>query len=76
MSNFGSKLVELRTSHNLSQKQLAKHLGFSVNSIHKWEHEEIDPSFFNAICIADFFNISLDELAGRNVSKCDYKQYT
>lgn len=69
MQTFGQKLRDLRKSRNLSQSQLAKKLGVGLMSVSFWERDTVEPSIFNAIAVADFFNISLDELCCREFEK-------
>jgi len=59
------RLKELRVSHGLSQKQLAKIVGVSQQTISEYEKGNIYPNMYNVISIADFFKISIDELIGR-----------
>ncbi len=61
---FSEKLYELRTKHELSQKQLAKKIGVAQASINYWEKGERTPSIDAAKNISDFFGITLNELCG------------
>lgn len=65
---IGKKIRELRKKQELSQSALANELGFAQQTIYLWETDKYEPSLFNCICLADYFGISLDELACR-----DYK---
>lgn len=49
----------------LNNSQLSKEIGISDENIRKWRKGETLPSIPNAILLADYFNISLDELSGR-----------
>lgn len=62
---LGEKIHELRDFASMTQKDLARELGVSPANVSAWENEKSDPSWFNAVCIADLFGVSLDELAGR-----------
>lgn len=68
--SFGRKLRELRKSLNLTQEELVlrmnKKYGTSFNKgmVSKWENDREDPRIDSVRYIADFFNISLDELLG------------
>lgn len=62
----GEKIRELRKAQGLSQEELAEEVGLSRTMVSLWEREEFEPSLLSAICLADFFNVSLDELACRN----------
>lgn len=65
MSKFNLRLRELRTSHNLSQQELANHLKISKSSINMYERGEREPGIDALISFAEFFNVDLDYLVGR-----------
>lgn len=62
---FSERLKELRLEKNLSQEQLSHETGLSQSSITKWEREERDPTLKALIALADFFQVTIDYLAGR-----------
>lgn len=68
--SFGTKLKHLRTSMNLTQEGLAKALNtkygtnFNKGMISKWENDKEEPRMDSIRYIADFFDVSLDELLG------------
>ena len=62
----GEKIRELRKEIKLSQEELAEEIGASRTMVSLWEREEFEPSLLSAICLADFFNVSLDELCCRD----------
>ena len=45
--------------------ELSKKMGTSHQNINRWERGEVIPSIEVCIKLADFFNITLDELVGR-----------
>jgi transcriptional regulator with XRE-family HTH domain len=55
-------LVKLRKQRDLTQGVLAKKLGVELNTVWKWENGKITPSVESVKKIADFFNITVDEL--------------
>lgn len=61
-------LYKLRESHGLTQQALARMIGFSANSISLWENRRAGMSLEAAIALADFFGVSLDYLAGRDMA--------
>lgn len=63
---FSSRLVSLRKSRGLTQKNIADALGFSTVAIQNYESERRKPTFDALISIADYFNVSLDYLVGRS----------
>ena len=63
---LGSKIQEQRKKRNLTQEKLASEMGVSVTAISKWENENSMPDIIMLCALADFFEISTDELLGRN----------
>lgn len=63
--NLGEKIYELRNKNNLSQGDLADALQVSRQSISKWENNMAVPDLDKLIKLCDVFEISLDELTGR-----------
>lgn len=59
------KLRELRKKQNLTQMTLGELLGISHRNISKYETGLIMPDIDTLISFADFFNVSLDYLVGR-----------
>ena len=66
---FGKKIADLRKSSGLSQEQFGEIFGVSRQSVSKWESDTALPELSTIIKIADFFNISIDELLGRENTK-------
>ena len=60
--SFGQKLKEQRTTHKLSQEQLAEELHIARQSISKWERGEGYPSIGMLLQISKRFDVTLDEL--------------
>lgn len=65
---IGTKLVELRTLHNMSQQELATMLGVNVKSIKNWERDFSDPCLASLKALSDIFNVSADELLGSTLA--------
>ena len=61
------KIVQLRVSKNISQEQLAEILGVSRQSVSKWEIGQTLPQIDKVVRIAEFFNVSIDELLRDNM---------
>ena len=73
---LGEILKELRKDRGLSQTELAKAVGVSQKAIDYWERAINEPKASYIIALADFFDISSDELLGRKqhpniISKAD-----
>ena len=62
---FSERLVSLRKSHNLTQKQLAAEMQMSVLAIQHYESQRRKPAFDVLIALADYFGVSIDYLVGR-----------
>lgn len=62
---IGKKLKELRQSENLTQSQLSEKLGISRVNYTRYETDVSRPDYETLIKIADFYDISLDELFNR-----------
>ena len=63
---LGKKLKELRTAERLTQEKLAEILGVSRVNYTRYETDVSRPDYETLIKIADFYDISLDELFERN----------
>ncbi len=63
--NLGERIYELRNQMNLSQGDLADRLDVSRQSISKWENNMAVPDLDKLMKLCDVFEISLDELTGR-----------
>ncbi|MBE5753307.1 MAG: helix-turn-helix transcriptional regulator [Clostridiales bacterium] len=66
MINLGKKLKELRKSERLTQQELAEKLGIGRVNYTRYETNAIRPDYETLIKIADFYDISLDELFDRD----------
>lgn len=64
--DLGKKLYELRKNKHYSQEQLAEKLGVSRQTVSNWELNQTTPDLLQAKEIANFYQISLDELVGIN----------
>lgn len=59
---FGNNLRYYREKSDLTQKQLAEKIGYTEKSVSKWETGSGFPSFEILLNLAEFLNVSLDEL--------------
>lgn len=62
---FYQRLKDLKEDSDLTQKQAAELIGVSMNHYGKYERGETDIPFEKAIILAEYYNVSLDYLAGR-----------
>lgn len=65
METFSKNLKFLREEKGLNQSELAKKIGLRQSHISSWELNTSDPSLYNISLIADYFNVSIDYLIGR-----------
>ncbi len=66
--DFGSKIAYYRKERNMTQEELASQFDISNQAVSKWETGQSYPDVELLPKIADFFEISLDELFGREFS--------
>lgn len=66
---YGNQLKALRESFKLGKKELAKQIGTSHQNITRWENNEVSPNIIFCVKLADFYEITLDELIGRTNKK-------
>ena len=62
---FLERLKRLRKAWKLSQERLAEAIGISYSAYRRYESGERDMPLTVAVRLADLFQVSLDELAGR-----------
>lgn len=65
MSTFHERLHQLRKTTGRKQEDMAKELGIVFRSYRRYECGESEPTLSTLLCIADYFGVSLDYLAGR-----------
>lgn len=63
---LSERLKQLRTSQDLSQKQLTTIIGISERNYQRYEYGEREPVASVLIKLADYFNVSIDYLVGRS----------
>ena len=66
------RIRDLRTDHDLSQKQLADYLGMSQTGYSKYETGENDIPTEVLIKLARFYNTSIDYLLGEKMFLDNY----
>lgn len=60
--NFAENLRSLRTSKNLTQKQLAEMLCVDQRTVSAWEKKVCEPSFALLLKLCEIFDESFDNL--------------
>lgn len=71
--NIGENLKILRKSKDITQEMLADFLGVSFQTVSKWERGDCFPDIIMLPSLANFFEVSIDELMGMNEIRS--KQY-
>lgn len=60
----GRNIKRLRRARDLTQEEVAAHLGVSFQSVSKWERGDGYPDITMLPALADYFGVSVDELLG------------
>lgn len=63
---IGQNLKNLRKAKNLTQEEVAKHLGISFQSVSKWERNDGYPDITMLPALAHYYGVTIDELIGMN----------
>ena len=67
MADFAERLKELRSTKNVTQKQMAALLGMKTERTYRaYELGAIDPPTSKTRFLADYFDVSTDYLLGRS----------
>lgn len=66
---FSEKLKKLRKEKRVTQIELAKILSVDCSTVTKWETGKSNPDLNKIQKIADFFDVSIDYLLGRDENK-------
>ena len=65
--NLGRAILELRRKNNVTQEDLAAELGVTAAAVSKWENGYTLPDVLMLCALADYFQVTTDELLGRNI---------
>lgn len=66
MSTIGERIKGLRLSKKVTQKEIADAIGVSSVSVQRFEYGSVRPSLDTLIALANYFDVSLDYLCGRD----------
>jgi HTH-type transcriptional regulator, competence development regulator len=69
MPSLGSNIKKLRESENISQKDFAQKIGISNVVLSRYEKDERKPDYDMLKKIADYFEVSIDFLLGREENR-------
>ncbi|EDN65964.1 hypothetical protein BGP_5257 [Beggiatoa sp. PS] len=65
---IGNNLKKLRNNRGLGKSEMAGELGTNYQNIGRWEGGQVDMKLSTFIQLAEFFDVSTDELIRRNVN--------
>ena len=63
--NIGNTILQLRKDKNVTQDALAAELGVTAAAVSKWENGYTLPDILMLCALADYFQVTTDELLGR-----------
>lgn len=67
MIKIGKTLKELRKAEHITQSELAEKLNIGRVNYTRYETDAVRPDYETLIAIADFYEISLDDLFNRKI---------
>jgi len=62
METLGNRIARLRKRKDITQDQLAEYMGISAQTVSKWENDITCPDISALPRLADYFNVTVDEL--------------
>ena len=65
MQTLAKRLKELRENRRVYQREIADHLGLSFRGYQNYETGQSEPKIATLIAIADYYQVSIDNLVGR-----------
>lgn len=65
---FNKNLKYIRQSKGISQQELAEKLNIDRSTISRWENDEMDVTVGNAIAVANYLNIPIEELTSKDLT--------
>lgn len=64
---LGTRILELRKRHSMTQEALANEMGVSIGAVSKWETGASVPDIPMLCALADYFHVSADYMLGRTL---------
>ena len=65
MEIFAERIRELRLEHGLTQEEVGEIIGVKRYSVYSYEKGRACPEMKGLVALADYFEVSMDYLAGR-----------
>lgn len=69
MEIFAERIKELRLEHGLTQEAVGEIIGVKRYAVYSYEKGRACPEMKSLIALADYFEVSMDYLAGRTDKK-------
>lgn len=69
MEIFAERIRELRLERRLTQEEVGEIIGVKRYSIYSYEKGRACPEMKSLVALADYFDVSMDYLAGRTDKK-------
>lgn len=69
MSNIGKNITKLRKEKGITQEQLAERLHVTRQAVSHWENGKTHPDIDILTALAEYFEVSIEELIYGNKSK-------
>ena len=60
--NFKNRINEIRTSHKIKQKDLAKLCGLSINALSDMEHQKYQPTAYNCALLCYYMDCTFEDM--------------
>ncbi len=73
MNQLGKRLRELRVRNEMSQEDVARRIGVTVQAVSKWENGKSYPEIGSLIPLSDLFHVPVDELLDREKRRRDWE---
>ena len=65
---FNKNFKYIRQQKNISQQELADKLNLDRSTISRWENDEMDVTVGNALLVANYFNIPIEDFTSKDLS--------
>lgn len=65
METFPQRLQWLREKKRISRRVLSELCGLSPDAVRRYERGEAEPTLTSLLCLAEFFEVTIDYLIGR-----------
>lgn len=69
--NIGSNIKKFRNQRDITQEKLAEIINVSISAVSQWESNKTLPDISTIIMLANYFQVSTDELLGINSKRSE-----